>query len=1074
MSDRAPPLPGDRLGDWTLGATLGVGGMATVYRGTGPRGPAAMKILHQSRITTEEVKRFRREFLTLDRLDHPNVVRVYETGSHNGYPWIAMELVEGTDLGTLLDRWEADPPPDRFERVEAMFTQLCDALAYVHEQGVIHRDLKPSNVLVGDDGRARLTDFGVVKDPDAFPTSLTLAGRLVGTVAFMAPEQITGESPDARADLYALGALLYVMLTFKRPIMADSIAGYLARHLTDTPRAPSDIDARVPARLERICVRLLQKDPARRYATARQVLAALAEDTAPTSLPVHGREGVLDTLLSRVTVLQRRGIGGLVVVSGAEGSGRTRLLAELADRARALGVDTAASDANDPTGALRAALPAVHGAEPGVGGWRARMGDRPWLFIVDDVDRAPASAVAEVGELFREVTAIEGGPLLLVVSCRPGSDNPIVTGSATGLDGEEVRLDGLDRDAVRAMLRDHGLHGAIGATLARRLHLEHDGVPGAVLEQVDALARAGWLARGTDGSLRATVSVEALRNDPLPLPARVLEAEAELLRRVPPSSLAVLEALAVFGAPITVEALAAVCARPQDDVADALRALAREGSVRAESAGIDEQWELPPGQRRQAVLAQLEPDARAALHRAAGNALLQVYRRRVSTIAEAAAHHLIHGGDPAGAYPLLVQATVRAARRAEWGAARALMTKAESARAAAEAGLRAPEATRLRRTFFGVSGEVLRAVGQLEAAAEAHRQAVAAARADGDRPPLGRALAHAGLVALARGRVADAHAFFDEGMPLLEPGEATWPEAANGQALVLLESGDFAGAEARWSACVSLGEATRGVHAEMDGRIGLALLARARASNDIAASHLDRAVERGLESNTHEPLVRALTLRGDLAAEAADWPRALRDAEAIEATATAARIDALTAPAMALRVTTTLGIGDAPAARRLARELLTFCRLHDLRRLSVWLAAIRALADSEGAEDAVTRLAEGGWTPEPPVDLEAMRLSALALAQPTRPARALECARAALARPPSPIPGAAARVEIDAGTALLRGGDLAGAARAAGRALLRLDDRPHRGLVRAACSLALAAGPAPEVEARLRRVGGDA
>ncbi|MFN7145302.1 MAG: serine/threonine-protein kinase, partial [Myxococcota bacterium] len=292
IDNGTPPLPGDRVGPFRLVETLGVGGMATVYRADGPEGPVAVKILHQSRITAEEVKRFRREYITLERLRHPNVVRVVDTGDQSGFPWIAMELIEGTDLGTLLERWQADPPKDRFERVEALFRELCEALAYVHEQGIVHRDLKPGNVLVGTDGHARLTDFGVVKDPEAFPTSLTLAGRLVGTVAFMAPEQITGESPDTRADLYSLGALLYVMLTFRRPIVADSIAGYLARHLTETPRAPSDIDPRVPQRLERICTKLLQKDPSRRYASARQVLAALAEAPSAEALPIHGREAV--------------------------------------------------------------------------------------------------------------------------------------------------------------------------------------------------------------------------------------------------------------------------------------------------------------------------------------------------------------------------------------------------------------------------------------------------------------------------------------------------------------------------------------------------------------------------------------------------------------------------------------------------------------------------------------------------------------------------------------------------------------------------------------------------------------
>lgn len=254
-----PPLPGDQAGPYRLLAGLGVGGMASVYRAEGPYGLVAVKILHPSRVTTEELKRFQREYLTLKRLDHPNVVRVFDTGSQNGHPWLAMELVEGTDLGTLLERWEQDSPPDRFEQVEKILKGLCEALAYVHEQGIVHRDLKPGNVLITKEGVAKLSDFGVVKDTDHFTTNLTMVGRLIGTVAFMAPEQITGEPVDARADLYSLGALLYNMLTLKRPIQADSIAGYLARHLSESPRPPSEIEPRTPSHLERVCLKLLEK-----------------------------------------------------------------------------------------------------------------------------------------------------------------------------------------------------------------------------------------------------------------------------------------------------------------------------------------------------------------------------------------------------------------------------------------------------------------------------------------------------------------------------------------------------------------------------------------------------------------------------------------------------------------------------------------------------------------------------------------------------------------------------------------------------------------------------------------------
>ena len=195
-----PPLPGDQVGSYRLGDMLGVGGMATVYKATHPEhGLVALKVLHPGKADTEEARRFRREFLTLRELDHPAVVRVFEAGKHGVYPWLAMEYVDGVDLGTLVDRWNAEPPADRFGRVEVIFRDLCEALRAVHVAGLVHRDLKPSNVLVTSGGRAKLTDFGVVKSQGGqFTTQLTVAGKLVGTVAFMAPEQITGEVVQLR------------------------------------------------------------------------------------------------------------------------------------------------------------------------------------------------------------------------------------------------------------------------------------------------------------------------------------------------------------------------------------------------------------------------------------------------------------------------------------------------------------------------------------------------------------------------------------------------------------------------------------------------------------------------------------------------------------------------------------------------------------------------------------------------------------------------------------------------------------------------------------------------------------
>ncbi|MDP2309615.1 MAG: protein kinase [Pseudomonadota bacterium] len=1086
MDGVTPPLPGDSIGPYRLVETLGVGGMAMVYRADGPSGPVAVKILHQNRINADEVKRFRREYVTLERLRHPNVVRVIDTGEEGGFPWIAMELVDGTDLGTLLERWQADPPKDRFAHVEALFIELCDALAYVHEQGIVHRDLKPGNVLVGSDGHARLTDFGVVKDPDAFPTGLTLAGRLVGTVAFMAPEQITGESPDTRADLYSLGALLYVMLTGRRPIQADSIAGYLARHLTETPRAPSDVDPRVPQRLEQVCMRLLQKDPSRRFASARQVIAALGETPPLDALPVHGREPLFDAIAGRVTALAKRGVGGVIAVLGPPGSGRTRLLQEAGERARSAGVSTAFARAADTMVTLAASLPP---GQPGAS-LRERLGEGAWLLIVDDVDQASPADARALAELVREIVAIEGGPLLVLVSAVPDTEDGLVTGAATGLGAEEIALGGLDRDSVRAMLRDRGMHGALGAALGRRLQEELGGQPGPILEQVEALVRAGWLARGADASVRSTRPVDALRSEPLPLPDRVRLAEASFLDGLPASERQCLEALSVLATPSSVSLIAPLIQAPvlqasliqalptpssglrEADLAAPLAALARDGHVLATEDGLQELYEIATRRRAQVIYENIDAARRAAMHRAAAATLQRLHHRRLHAIAEVAAHHLLHGGDPAGAYPLLIQGAQRAQRRGDHAAARAYCQRALEARGAAEATMTPMDAARGRRPLYQTLGDALYTAGRIEQAGDAYAQALLAARTEGDRLAVGKALSSAGLVAFARGRAAEAMGALEEGLASLERGDSTWPEAANALAVLRFDGGNREGAERLWREAAELGEASRNPHAELVGLWGLVLLARVSLARGRAQELIDTALRRGRDARCADALVRILHQRAQIALEEGDWGGVARLGDDIDSLGDTHSLPAAGALAAALRAAGLDGMGETTSAVRAARDALALCRLHQVNELSTWAPAVRILARAGEADEAVTALKEPGWAPDPPFDVEALRQALLALAAAARrPAVAKEAARAALARPVGTVASATARVEIDAGVALVHVGDDEGAAKALSRALLRLDDRLHRALVREACLLLEKVAPDPTTRARLGRLG---
>ncbi|NOY25769.1 MAG: serine/threonine protein kinase, partial [Oligoflexia bacterium] len=226
----------------------------------------ALKLMLPVRRAHEVARRMEREFLALSRLDHPSVLKVYEAGLYQQRPWFVTEVLVGQELGVAVDLWRSLPPNRRFERAQRVLTRTAEALAYIHDRGLVHRDVTPSNIMLLDDGSVRLMDFGVVKD---LGVDLTVAGEVVGTVAYIAPEQIVGGPVDARADLYALGAVLYLMLTGRRPFNARNLAGYLDKHLNRAPRPPRELAPTLPARLDEICLRLLQKDPDDRFASAR-------------------------------------------------------------------------------------------------------------------------------------------------------------------------------------------------------------------------------------------------------------------------------------------------------------------------------------------------------------------------------------------------------------------------------------------------------------------------------------------------------------------------------------------------------------------------------------------------------------------------------------------------------------------------------------------------------------------------------------------------------------------------------------------------------------------------------------
>ncbi|MFD8984139.1 serine/threonine-protein kinase [Streptomyces sp. NPDC059564] len=226
----------------------------------------------------EEVRaRFLREARITAVLQHPNIVTIHdlgETGIEGGRaPFLVMELLRGEGLDAVIGRGPAALPD-----AARWGAQICDALADAHGAHVLHRDIKPSNVLVTAPGAVKVRDFGIARAADPYATAnrLTQTGFIVGTPPYMAPEQARGR-PEARSDLYALGCLLFELITGRLPFQAPDTIGYLTAHLTETPSAPSTIAGHIPPDWDALVLTLLRKEPGERYASAAEVAQALRQ-----------------------------------------------------------------------------------------------------------------------------------------------------------------------------------------------------------------------------------------------------------------------------------------------------------------------------------------------------------------------------------------------------------------------------------------------------------------------------------------------------------------------------------------------------------------------------------------------------------------------------------------------------------------------------------------------------------------------------------------------------------------------------------------------------------------------------
>jgi eukaryotic-like serine/threonine-protein kinase len=258
---------------------IGAGGMGEVYRAHDEQldRDVALKILRAGMLADDEArKHFRKEALALAKLNHPNVETVYEFGTQDGVDFLAMELIAGSSLSRKL---KEGPLPEK--DIARLGTQFLQGLAAAHEQGVLHRDLKPGNLMITPDGRLKILDFGLAKllhpaqDLDVTRSITRETESISGTVPYMSPEQLRGEPPDAKGDIYAAGAVLYEMTTGQRPFPQTQGPQLIGAILHQAPAPPRSLNPRASPGLERVILKALEKDPSQRFQSSREFLGAL-------------------------------------------------------------------------------------------------------------------------------------------------------------------------------------------------------------------------------------------------------------------------------------------------------------------------------------------------------------------------------------------------------------------------------------------------------------------------------------------------------------------------------------------------------------------------------------------------------------------------------------------------------------------------------------------------------------------------------------------------------------------------------------------------------------------------------